>query len=1105
MMKFSYRVIAVISLLVTLTIMFFLFGDNLLRAKTRMQRHDIISSEVHTSNWHTQSRAVVSHSKEAQAQVQGDGSCQLADRLLPTDGLSTYDLFNKMKLTYQGNALLAMKTNRDDKDIVYKDKLTVILMPHSHNDPGWLQTIGQYYLLQTRPILQNIMAKLEQYPNMTFIWAETVFLSMWWDELDQSEKIRVKNLITRGQLEIVNGGWVAPDEASTHYFAIIDQLIEGHQWLEKNLGVKPKISWSPDPFGYSSTMPYILNRAGVKDMVILRIHDEVKAELRQNQNLEFHWRQYWDKSNGETDAFCHLLPYVLYSIKHSCGPNPYICLLFDFRKIPGEYGEGNPPILTNDNIEKYSKYLLDEFRAKAEHFRHNIILYPLGDDFRFDREIEWDQQYVNYNKLFNYMNSRKDWNIDAKFGTLKDYFSAVKKVEKAGKLKGGKFPTLYGGFYPYMDRDEEYWTGYFTTRPFYKQLEREIESNLRSAEILNSLAMAYQSNYKKPFRHGSGNLKRLTTARRSLALFQHHDAITGTSKPQTVADYEVKLWDAKASTKKVTVTAAQYLFLKDLQEPADGKPENKYFINVDDARSSDQIHPEKKLVTVTPDGTKVVIFNPVGKHRFELLQFRVSSPVIKVTDSKGDTVPSQINPIWVGSSDVSIIDYELIFYTDLPPLAMKVFILTDIPEKVKARVAGVAITATLFSNPFRGQAAKDKSIFNVRRLDTSPHSRIVFENHHIRAKFNHRGLLLSVTTLDDNHVIDIALSFMMYNSRGSGAYIFMPQSSATSGSGSFSRDPEVSVLRGPLVSEVRVKYYALQHVVRILHTEKPLGAALQVENNIDLTTDHEWMDKEIIMKFTTSVKNGQIWYSDLNGFQTVRHKSHKKYYIAGNYQPMSAMAYIEGNDTRFSILSAQSHGVSSLKTGCLEVMLDRKLSSDDNRGLGEGVYDSKKTLSQFALLLERPQSSLPRVSEETKPSYPSLLSLLISDQLRHPVTNFIVYRNPENFVNTFSPLASSLPCDVDIVNMKTMESKNITSAANVVLILHRKGFQCGFRTYDLECKLTNGVVEANFLRDVEIKDMTEMTLSLMYEKRLSVRGEIKLDQMEIATYKMNFV
>ena len=61
------------------------------------------------------------------------------------------------------------------------------------------------------------------------------------------------------------------DEANTHYFAMLDQLIEGHQFIENNIGNLTLVSsWANDPFGYSPTMAYLLQGSGFKHLVIQR-------------------------------------------------------------------------------------------------------------------------------------------------------------------------------------------------------------------------------------------------------------------------------------------------------------------------------------------------------------------------------------------------------------------------------------------------------------------------------------------------------------------------------------------------------------------------------------------------------------------------------------------------------------------------------------------------------------------------------------------------------------------------------------------------------------------------------------------------------------------
>ena len=186
-----------------------------------------------------------------------------------------------------------------------KEPLEVIVIPHSHNDPGWKKTYRKYFDDQTTHILTNMVDKLYEYPDMTFIWVESCFLDLWWQNQTSETKEKFRTLVQSGRLEITSGMWVAPDEASPHYFALLDQMIEGHYWVKENLGIVPESSLNFDQFGYSSTMPYLAKKAGLKNVLIKRIHRGLKERFGRLQTLNFNWRQFWDPE-GKEDIFGHV-------------------------------------------------------------------------------------------------------------------------------------------------------------------------------------------------------------------------------------------------------------------------------------------------------------------------------------------------------------------------------------------------------------------------------------------------------------------------------------------------------------------------------------------------------------------------------------------------------------------------------------------------------------------------------------------------------------------------------------------------------------------------------------------------------------------------------
>ncbi|CAB9502121.1 Alpha-mannosidase 2 [Seminavis robusta] len=405
-----------------------------------------------------------------------------------------------------------------------ENPVKIFVVPHSHCDPGWIKTFDDYFQSQTKHILTSVVNALSKDRKRKFIWAEISYFEWWWREQMPEVQQLTKSLFENGQLEFVTGGWVMPDEANTQLYAMEVQMEEGHNWIRNNIGEKhiPKYGWSIDPFGYSPTMAYLLKKYGFKAMLIQRVHYAVKKELAKRKHLEFNWRQVWD-DEGEYDIFCHVMPFFSYDVPHTCGPDPSVCCQFDFARMKrtGCPWRKNPQAITYINLQERSMLLLDQYLKKASLYRSGVVIAPLGDDFRYQTAEEAELQFSNYQKIFDYINKHVE-GVQIQFGTLSEYFEAAMGTFEP--------PLLKGSFFTYADVNEDYWSGYYTSRPFDKSLDRKLERVLFAASSLG------------------GTDEELQGPRRALSLFQHHDGITGTAKDHVVKDYALRVYAAIGST-----------------------------------------------------------------------------------------------------------------------------------------------------------------------------------------------------------------------------------------------------------------------------------------------------------------------------------------------------------------------------------------------------------------------------------------------------------------------------------------------------------------------------------------------------------------------------
>lgn len=712
-----------------------------------------------------------------------------------------------------------------------------------------------------------------------YIQVETAFFWRWWLEQDDNMKNMTRNLVENGQLEFVSGGWSMNDEGAAHYTAIIDQMSLGVRHLHDVLGdcARPRVAWQIDPFGHSKEQANIFALMGFDGYFFGRLDWRDKDKRLSDQTMEMIWQA--QSSTGEDSDIFTGINYNGYSPPETfcwdiyCNDEPMM----------------DNPLLKDYNAPRRAQEFIASIREQAKHYRTKNVKVEMGMDFHYQSAISW---YRNMDKLIKFVN-QEDPGINVIYSTPSCYLKALHDEEL-------DWPLKTDDFFPYASDPHAYWTGYFSSRSSSKFQMRQSNQILQAAKQMTSVA------YNNDVEHLDALEDATELLSKSVAICQHHDAITGTEKQYVANDYHDRLAEGVAGFMEQSIGRNGYTYCP--------------LTNVTQCS-----------VTETSSKFVIGIYNPLARTQSRYMRVPVKSADWVVTTENGDEVPCQTIPIPVPvlnmPGQVTEALFELVFKaTDIPPLGGSFYQATEDPGNTKSRSAKRILTENdkfeLDTGLFTSVITKGKSQLRFRK--------------DVNYTFNEEFLWYTGHRGDNSN----------FDKRASGAYIFRPDGQ-TAENLVITDDP--IVYDGDLVTEVHTSYGPWASEVRRMYMGES-GFDLEVEWMVGPIPTDDDVGKEVIYRVTVDeIDNISEFVTDSNGRQMMARKRdfrptfdiNMTEPVSQNYYPVNSRIGMsdKGGTNGLVILNDRSQAGGSIHDKELELLLHRRLMDDDDFGVNETLSE----------------------------------------------------------------------------------------------------------------------------------------------------------------------
>jgi len=194
-----------------------------------------------------------------------------------------------------------------------------------------------------------------------------------------------------------------------------------------------------------------------------------------------------------------------------------------------------------------------------------------------------------------------------------------------------------------------------------------------------------------------------------------------------------------------------------------------------------------------------------------------------------------------------------------------------------------------------------------------------------------------------------------------------------------------------------------------LYKDQPV---LELEYTLGPLDVNDGVGKEAILKFSTDIDSKDTFYTDANGREILKRvRNYRPCWqvdlaepVAGNYYPINTRAFLRDDekDVQFTIITDRSQGGSSLTSGELEIMVNRRLTHDDGRGVGEPLNEDIVVRGRYWI-------SVGKIEDEAS------FHRVAAEQMQHPTATIFT---PSPITKPIAPLLlEALPPNVQLVTL----------------------------------------------------------------------------------------